>query len=172
MADDAFEKLLIEEPRYSRLAYAFVSETLQVAQMMSVTNQKDIPASGNMAGKTSDVKRRGKSEPLEPQHVTGHAVCLAARSLALERFGLLARRVLGEWGIRSTSDLGEIVYHLIRIGLMGKTDDDRREDFDDVFDFDTELLQPFDFSHLSADAPVGTTESANGPSVPHGSDEI
>jgi len=44
--------------------------------------------------------------------------------------------VLGSWGISSTSDFGEIVYNLIRIDQMRKSDNDRREDFDDVYSFD------------------------------------
>jgi uncharacterized repeat protein (TIGR04138 family) len=45
--------------------------------------------------------------------------------------------VLNSWGITSTSDFGEIVFNLIRIGHMRKTKEDRREDFDNVYDFDT-----------------------------------
>ena len=41
------------------------------------------------------------------------------------------------WGIRSTSDLGEIVYNLIAAGDLEKTPEDARADFDSVFDFDT-----------------------------------
>ena len=49
--------------------------------------------------------------------------------------GYLAKHVLNHWGVRSTGDFGEIVFNLIEIGQMRKTPDDRREDFDDVFDF-------------------------------------
>jgi uncharacterized repeat protein (TIGR04138 family) len=44
--------------------------------------------------------------------------------------------VLNSWGISSTSDFGEIVYSLIRIERMKRSKSDRREDFDDVFDFE------------------------------------
>ena len=55
----------------------------------------------------------------------------------------MAKTVLNNWGIRSTGDIGEIVFNLIRIGQMRKTATDRREDFDDVFDFDTALRKEF-----------------------------
>ncbi len=53
----------------------------------------------------------------------------------MEQFGFLAPRVLANWGVHSTGDFGEIVYNLIRIDQMRKSESDRREDFDDVFDF-------------------------------------
>jgi uncharacterized repeat protein (TIGR04138 family) len=43
--------------------------------------------------------------------------------------------VVNSWGVTSTSDFGEIVYKLIEIGEMTKSDHDQREDFDDVYDF-------------------------------------
>jgi uncharacterized repeat protein (TIGR04138 family) len=55
----------------------------------------------------------------------------------------MARCVLESWGVRSTGDFGEIVFNLISIGKMRKTDRDRREDFDDVFDFQTVLQAQF-----------------------------
>ena len=55
----------------------------------------------------------------------------------------MAKVVLNSWGLRTTGDFGEIVYNLIGIGMMKKSKTDRREDFDDVFDFDEELRDPF-----------------------------
>ena len=55
----------------------------------------------------------------------------------------MAKLVLASWGIRSTSDFGEIVYNLIRIGKMSKSDDDRREDFDDVYDFEQAFVREY-----------------------------
>ena len=58
----------------------------------------------------------------------------------------MAKTVLTTWGIHSTDDFGEIVYNLIKVDLMKKSDSDRREDFDGVFDFDSGLTQAFEFS--------------------------
>ena len=55
----------------------------------------------------------------------------------------MAKLVLASWGIHSTSDFGEIVYNLIRIGKMSKSDDDRREDFDNVYDFEQALVREY-----------------------------
>ena len=70
-----------------------------------------------------------------PRHVTGRQLCEGLRALAVKRWGPLARTVLGGWNVRTTRDFGEMVYLLVELGLMGKQDSDRIEDFDDVYDF-------------------------------------
>ena len=93
------------------------------------------------ASATSPPAPAGEAETDQPGHVTGGEVCQAARRLALRYYGLMAITVLNEWGIRSTSDIGEIVYNLIASGDLDKTPTDKRSDFDDVFDF-AKALQP------------------------------
>ncbi|MFO0034172.1 MAG: hypothetical protein ACK55S_03060 [Planctomycetota bacterium] len=39
-------------------------------------------------------------------------------------------------GVYSTSDFGEIVYNLIKVGVLKKSPRDRRAHFDAVYDFD------------------------------------
>jgi uncharacterized repeat protein (TIGR04138 family) len=51
--------------------------------------------------------------------------------------------VLNHWGVQSTSDFGEIVFNLISINQMRKTESDRREDFDDVFAFEEGFRDTF-----------------------------
>ena len=51
----------------------------------------------------------------------------------------MALMLLKLWGIRATSDLGEVVYNLIASGDLEKTPTDSRSDFDGVFDFETAL---------------------------------
>ena len=55
----------------------------------------------------------------------------------------MARLVLSSWGIHATSDFGEIVFNLIRIGQMSKSENDRREDFDNVYDFEQTLVREY-----------------------------
>ena len=86
-------------------------------------------------------RRRG--DPGRTQHVTGRELCEGLRDLALEQYGLMALTVLAQWGIRSTSDIGEIVYNLIASGDLEKTPSDSRADFDDVFDFETALRRNY-----------------------------
>ncbi len=69
------------------------------------------------------------------RHLTGQELCQAIREFAIEQYGYMALTVLNSWGVKCTGDFGEIVYNLIDIEQMRKTKDDRREDFDDVYDF-------------------------------------
>ena len=80
------------------------------------------------------------------RHVTGQELSNAVRDFAIERFGPTAMMVLSHWGIGSTADIGNIVYNLISIGKMGKTKEDRIEDFHDVYDFENEFVKNFRFS--------------------------
>jgi len=71
----------------------------------------------------------------ERRHITGAELSRACRDFAREQYGLLARSVLEHWGVRSTADFGAIVYALIEAGLLVRRDEDRVEDFHDVFTF-------------------------------------
>jgi uncharacterized repeat protein (TIGR04138 family) len=68
-------------------------------------------------------------------HISGRELACACRDFALEHFGLMARTVLGFWGIESTEDIGRIVFTLIEVELLIRNDADRLEDFNAVFDF-------------------------------------
>jgi uncharacterized repeat protein (TIGR04138 family) len=48
----------------------------------------------------------------------------------------MARTVLEHWGIHATEDLGDIVFALVECGILIKQEDDRKEDFRAVFDFE------------------------------------
>jgi len=75
-------------------------------------------------------------------HVSGQELCLGLRDYALRRYGMLARTVLRRWNIHSTEDFGRIVFALVDSGLMRKTEDDVFEDFQGVYDFDEEFVEP------------------------------
>ncbi|MEX0585437.1 MAG: Minf_1886 family protein, partial [Pirellulales bacterium] len=81
--------------------------------------------------------------PEVERHVSGQELCAAIRRYAQDQFGYMAKCVLNHWGIRSTGDFGEIVFNMIRVGQMRKTPQDRREDFDENFDFEVDLQQTY-----------------------------
>lgn len=69
------------------------------------------------------------------RHVTGPELAEACRDLGIRLYGPLARTVLEHWNVRSTRDIGEIVFNLLEVGVLSKDDRDSRDDFDDLFDF-------------------------------------
>ena len=101
------ERLLERDPRYPEKAYVFLLVALQrtIARLES------------------------------PRHVTGRELALGCRDLALDLYGPLARTVLEHWQIRTTSAFGDLVYNLLEVGVLSRSSDDARADFDDVFDF-------------------------------------
>ncbi|MDP6444160.1 MAG: hypothetical protein QGG36_28820 [Pirellulaceae bacterium] len=121
------EDLLRKDPRYQYDAYLFVRDALSFAQ-----DQLE------MRPKTAAVT--------DESHLTGQQLCEAIRRFALEQYGFMAKTVLNSWGVFSTSDFGNVVYNLIEISLMKKSADDRREHFDDVFDFDQAFQRDFEIS--------------------------
>ena len=77
------------------------------------------------------------------RHVSGPEIMEGVRLLALEKFGYLARTVLRQWGVTSTDNFGEIVFHLISVDLLQKTADDRPEDFIGLYDFEIAFDEAF-----------------------------
>lgn len=69
-------------------------------------------------------------------HVSGQQLCLGLRSLAVEKYGLLARTVLNGWGVKSTEDFGKIVYAMVDAGLLRTSENDSMDDFRGVYEFD------------------------------------
>ncbi|MEM9825599.1 MAG: Minf_1886 family protein [Planctomycetota bacterium] len=126
----AMRKLLKEDDRYKIEAYQFIREALQYANENSIG--------------FAETKSHDDGGETATRHVSGQQLCQACREYAVEQYGFLAKMVLGSWGIRSTSDLGDLVYNLIKIGQMRKSENDRREDFNDVFEFDSAFEPQFE----------------------------
>ena len=103
----ALLEILDKDKRYDPEAYSFIMAS------MDYTMKK--------------LKRKG--------HVSGEELSIGVKDYCLEQFGPMARVVLEKWGIKSTNDFGEIVFNLINSGLLGKTDEDHKEDFHNRYDF-------------------------------------
>jgi uncharacterized repeat protein (TIGR04138 family) len=106
--DGIMDRIRVREPRFDERAYLFVLTALEHFQM----------------------------HLSERRHITGRELALACRDLALERYGVMARLVLDHWGVRSTADIGDIVFTLVELELLISQPGDTREDFAGVFEFD------------------------------------
>ena len=51
--------------------------------------------------------------------------------------------VFEEWDIRHCRDFGEIVFNMVEIGLLAKTEKDTRNDFQNGYDFTDAFRKPF-----------------------------
>ena len=106
--DGIMDQIRLREQRFHEHAYLFVLSALEFCQ----------------------------SRLAERRHIAGRELARACRDLALERYGVMARLVLEHWGLRTTQDIGDVVFTLVDLGLLISQPADSRLDFVDVFDFD------------------------------------
>jgi uncharacterized repeat protein (TIGR04138 family) len=118
--EEALAKIRAKDPRYHRDAYLFVREALDHTQ-----------------------KTIGKDPRGRIRHVTGQELLAGIREFALQQFGPMTKAVLEEWGIRCSLDFGEIVFNMVEVGWLAKTDKDSRADFENGYDFDEAFRKPF-----------------------------
>ena len=118
--DEAVEAVLGKDKRFQMDAYAFLRDALDFA-----------------------LKSEEECARAENRHVDGGHLLDGFRDYALQEFGQMALTVLDEWGVRSTNDVGEMVFNLIEVGVFGKADTDNREDFKGVYDFEEAFRGPF-----------------------------
>lgn len=90
------------------------------------------------------------SQVPERRHVTGQELLEGIRIYGLDQFGPLTRQVFEHWGVKSTEDFGHIVFSLVEVKLLGKTEEDSLADFQEVYDF-THAFNPQSLFKLSDD---------------------
>jgi len=112
-----------EDSRFDRKAYTFVRQALDQT--------------------VKELKRKNPERTGKSQHVTGSELLLGIRAYALDQYGPLTKTVLNKWGIVRCSDFGDIVFNLIEYNVFSKTENDRREDFSNLYDFDEAFVKPF-----------------------------
>jgi uncharacterized repeat protein (TIGR04138 family) len=118
--DEALDQILARDSRYPRDAYLFVREALDYTQ--------------KLAGRET----RGAI-----RHVSGQELLDGIRQFALNQFGPMVVTVFEEWGVRNCRDFGEIVFNMVEIGLLAKTEKDTRDDFQIGYNFTEAFLKPF-----------------------------
>ncbi len=133
---EAIKQICEDDPRYDMEAYIFIREGLDYT-----------------------IKMLQKPEKGPARHVSGQELMEGLREYALNEFGPMAFKVLTSWGIKQTEDFGEVVFNLVQAGELGKTEEDRREDFKDGYDFHDAFEKPF----LPKPPPSPDTESSSGP---------
>jgi len=118
--DEALEKILARDPRFSRDAYHFVRESLDYTQkLISKENRGSV------------------------RHITGQELLDGIRQFALAQFGPMTVTVLEEWGVKNCRDFGDIVFNMVESSLLAKTDKDTRDDFNTGYDFTDAFRKPY-----------------------------
>ena len=114
------------DPRYAYEAYEFLCDAVAFTQ-------DSLGRCPHEAG-----------EPDADHHVGGYELARGAANLAVREFGMMAPVVFRHWGIRTTNDIGEIVFNLIKAERLSQSERDDREDFADLFDLPDALTSGFE----------------------------
>jgi uncharacterized repeat protein (TIGR04138 family) len=117
---EAVDEIVRAEGRYDPDAYYFVREGLDFTIKML---KKDSRGAG--------------------RHVSGQELLDGLRRYAIDQFGPMAKTVLAYWGVKQCEDFGEIVFRMVDKGILGKTEQDTREDFKNGYDFDEAFVKPY-----------------------------
>lgn len=135
------------DPRYLLDAYKFVRDGLSYATEVLQLGSRRKPK-GAASEEARKVRERAGSETggelTGENHLTGQELCEALRLYAVAQYGFMAKSVLNSWGIHCTGDFGNIVYNMIDIGMMKKSEKDQRDHFDDVYDFQEVFVDQFE----------------------------
>ena len=97
------------------------------------------------------MKRRKKIRKEAGSHVGAEELLDGFRLHALDEFGPMSLMVLNYWGVRTSEDVGNLVFNLVAAGVFGKTDEDTIESFREIFDFEEVFVEPFRRLGVSCD---------------------
>ncbi len=134
----SLQQLIGKDPRYPVDAYLFVREALAFA-----ADSAELVAEESTEEQIEQNRRE--------RHLSGQELCEAIRQYAIKQYGYMAKVVLNGWGVRETSDFGDIVYNMIDVGIMKKSSRDQRSHFNNVYKFDAAFET--DFKIYPADSP-------------------
>ena len=112
-----------DDPRFDRKSYEFVRLGLDHT--------------------VKELRKREVTRAERSRHVTGRELLEGLRAFAVDQFGPMAKTVLNSWGVHQCKDFGDIVFNLIEYKVFSKTDNDRPEDFESLYDFDDAFVKPF-----------------------------
>ena len=117
---DVVNSIREQDSRYGKGAYYFVRQALD----HTLNHVKQQQSSNN-------------------PHVTGKELLEGIREYALDQYGPMAKTLLDAWNIKCCRDFGDIVFHLVEAGVLGKTDNDSPEDFAEGYNFKEAFESPF-----------------------------
>jgi uncharacterized repeat protein (TIGR04138 family) len=117
--ESSLEEVMRRDHRYDKTAYIFLRDTLHYTSKVLSKDQRSDP------------------------HLSACELCDGFLSFALSQFGPMAKSCVNSWGVKSTQDIGNIIFNMINAGAFNASEDDRLESFSEVFDFDVVFNTPF-----------------------------
>jgi uncharacterized repeat protein (TIGR04138 family) len=116
-----------DDPRFAYEAYKYICDavTFTAKRLASVAQKTEIDT--------------------DDHHITGAELLSGVCDMAVNDFGMMAPIVFSQWGIRTTDDIGTIVFKLIEAKCLSKSERDSPEDFHNLFDLNEALTKGFSF---------------------------
>lgn len=118
--EEVIQELVREDSRYREEAYEFIRNGLDFT-----------------------AKKLAKPQKGPGRHISGQELTEGLKQYALNTYGPMAMSTLDYMGIRRTEDFGALVFNLVNKGILGRTDEDKIEDFANGFDFNEAFRAPF-----------------------------
>ena len=78
------------------------------------------------------------------RHLSGPELLDGIKEFTLSEFGPMSMTVLKRWGLKTTLDIGHVIFNLIDAKILSASPEDRLGDFDGVFDFTEAFSKPFE----------------------------
>ena len=117
---EALDQIVAEDARFDKEAYLFLRDALDFT-----------------------IKSRKKQKSDLSRHVAGPELLEGVRQFAIQEFGPMVPTVFDTWGVKECSDVGHMVFNLIRAGIFGKTETDSIDDFKNGYDFHDAFVKPY-----------------------------
>lgn len=118
---EVVELIRQHDQRYAKAAYFFLRQALDFT-----------------------VKAIKKNNPsTTTNHISGQDLLEGIREYAIEQYGPMTYTLFQQWGIKECNDFGNIVFNLVEFGVLGKTEKDKKEDFQGSYTFEDAFIQPF-----------------------------
>jgi uncharacterized repeat protein (TIGR04138 family) len=117
---EALDQIVAEDARFDKEAYLFLRDALDFT-----------------------IKSRKKQKSDLSRHVTGPELLEGVRQYAIQEFGPMVPTVFDTWRVKECSDVGHMVFNLIRAGIFGKTETDTIDDFKGCYDFHDAFVKPY-----------------------------
>ncbi len=126
--ENALALILKKDQRYHPDAFVFLREVFN--------------------SKTKEHRKNQKTRAMT--HLSARQCVEKFRDRALKEFGPMTIHVLHYWGIRSSSDIGAMIFLFIDVGILGKTEGDTLDSFSHLLDFKEAFVLPFEAPTLNS----------------------
>jgi len=110
------EELQRKTPATPVIAYKFVLQTVAAA-----------------------VSRRDRTRG---EHIPPADFIRTMLTLARERYGMYAKGLFQEWGLKTSRDIGVVIHSLAKEGLLAVSEEDTLASFEKALDLQAEMSQP------------------------------